>query len=135
VGGRVTTTVVGGIEPCWGSDCAALVRVITAVEVAAGDSRCRVPVAALGTTPALLAAVAAALPTDPLRGRLRVNRERRAVAECFACRRPLSPRERAAGRFTVARLDLPVTPALAAEIAAQSGYRPAWGIAPAAPSA
>lgn len=135
VGGSASVTVAGGIEPCWGGDCGALVRVATTVAVTACASVCRIPVAALGTAPALFAAVAAALPADPLRGRLRVNRERRAVCACFACGRPLVPRDRPTGHFTAARFDLILTPALAAEIAAQPGHVPAWSLFPVAPSA
>ena len=133
VGSVADVTVEGAVASCWGTDCRALARVIAAVELTAGGSRCGVPLAVLGDAPALLAAVAAALPPDPLRGRLRIVRTG-AVSGCFACDRSLTPRTGRAGRFVAARFALPITTTLAAEIAAQPGHAPAWGIAAVAPS-
>jgi competence protein CoiA len=130
-----TATVEGGVAHCWGPECGAFARVIAGVDLAAGESSCRLPVTALGKTPTLLAAVAAALPVDPLRGPLRVRRDGRMATGCFACGRPLIPSSARAGRFSAARLLLTVSPRLAAEIAAQPGYTPAWGFAAVAPRA
>ncbi len=125
--------VAGAVARCWGADCGALARVVTAVELTAGGSACHVPVLDLSAAPNLLRAVTSVLPRDPLRGRIRVGRDGQAVGGCFACDRPLTPRPGSAGRFVVARVALTVTPALAAEIAAAPGYAPAWGITTVAP--
>ncbi len=128
-------TVAGGIARCWGEACGAHVRMVTGVAMTAGNSRCDVPLAGLGGMPALFAAVVAALPADPLGGRLRVTRDGRAVSGCFACDRPLTPRPGPAGRFVAARSVMPITPVLAVELATQPGHAPAWGLLPAAPVA
>ncbi len=131
-GTSAEATVAGGIASCWGAGCRALARIVMGVEIVAGESRCAVPLAQLGTAPAILAAVVAALPADPLRGRIRVARSTGAAAAgCFACDRPLTAGR--AGRFTVARFTLSITPAIAAELASTPGYAPAWGLVPIAP--
>ena len=127
VGTTAEAIVAGSVARCWGADCGALVRVVTAVDLTAGGSRCHLPVGDLGATPALLA-VTSGLPADPLRGRLRMGRDGSVAARCFACDRPLTPRPGSVGRFVVARVALTVTPVLVAEIVAAPGYAPAWGI-------
>ena len=127
-GTAAEVTVAGSVARCWGAECGALARVVTAVELTAGGSSCHLPVGELGAAPTLLGAVTSGLPVDPLRGRLRVGRDGNVAARCFACDRPLTPRPGSAGRFVVARVALTVTPALAAEIVAAPGYAPAWGI-------
>lgn len=134
VGSMAEVNVAGAVVPCWGPECCAVAKIVTAVELTAGGSNCTVPLALLGDAPALFAAVAAALPADPLRGRLRLTRTaRRAVSGCFACDRPLTARPGRAGHFIVARFSLTVTPALARELAAQPGYAPTWSLSPVAP--
>ena len=130
-GVTAAVTVFGGVAPCWGSDCGALSRGVTGVEVAFAASTARLDLAAFGDHLALLAPL---LPPDPIRGRIRRRPDATAVAGCFRCDRPLTRFGRAS-RFVVATGSLTVTAEWAALIAAQPGYRPAWGIAPAAASA
>jgi len=134
-GSTAAATVAGGIARCWGNGCGAVARIVTGVEFRAGESVCRMAVADLAAAPALFAAVVAALPPDRARGQLRVTPGKAIVAECFACRRPLTPMRAAAGRFTAATFVLNLTPAHAAALAAQPGHAPVWSLVPLAPSA
>lgn len=130
-GVTAAVTVSGGVAPCWGSDCGALSRGVTAVEVAFAASTATLDLAAFGDHVPLLAPL---LPPDRSRGRIRRRADGTAVAGCFRCDRPLTRFGRGS-RFVVAAGPLAVTPEWAALIAAQPGFRPAWGIAPAAASA
>lgn len=132
--GAVANASVGGaVTTCWGAGCGALARVVDEVVLVLGGSVCTIPLAAFGADPAVLAAVVAALPVDPLRGRIRVRRsDGAAVAGCFRCDRPLTPRPGSTGRSRLAAFALTITPAWAALIAAQSGYAAVWSIVPVA---
>jgi hypothetical protein len=130
-GETAAVTVWGGVAPCWGRDCGALSRGVTSVEVAFAASIATLDRAALGEHLALLTAL---LPPDRSRGRVRRRADGTAVAGCFRCDRPLTHFGKAS-RYVVAAGPLAVTRDWAALIAAQPGYRPAWGIAPAAVSA
>jgi hypothetical protein len=132
--GAVANASVGGaVTTCWGAGCGALARVVDEVVLVLGGSVCTIPLAAFGADPAVLAAVVAALPVDPLRGRIRVRRsDGAAVVGCFRCDRPLTPRPGSAGRSRLAAFALTITPAWAALIAAQSGYAAVWSIVPVA---
>ena len=130
-GAVAAVTVVGGVAPCWGSDCGALSRAVTAVEVAFAASTATLDLAAFGGHLPLLVPL---LPPDRTLGRVRRRADGMALAGCFHCDRPLT-RCGPASRFTIAAGPLAVTAEWAALIAAQPGYRPAWGIAAAAASA
>ena len=124
-------TVWGGVAPCWGSDCGALNRGVTGVEVGFAASVAMLDLAVFGDRLGLLTPL---LPPDRSRGRIRRRADGAAVPGCFRCDRPLTRFGRAS-RYVVVAGPLVVTAEWAALIAAQSGYRPAWGIAPAAASA
>lgn len=129
-GVTAAVTVCGGVAPCWGSGCGALSRGVTSVEVAFAGSTATLDLTAVAD-PGLLAPL---LPPDRTRGRIRRRADGATVTGCLRCDRPLTRFGRAS-RFVVAAGPLVVTPEWAALIAAQPGYRPAWGIAPAPASA
>jgi hypothetical protein len=127
-GSTATVSVSGAIATCWGSDCGALTRVATSVAIVHGGSSCRVEVADLGGHPTVIAALAAVLPADPLRGRIRVRRATGiAVTGCFRCDRPVEAATRAS-RTVLATVMLPISREWAAMIAEQSGYAPVWSV-------
>ncbi len=130
-GTTAAMTVRGGVATCWGSDCGALSRGVTAAEIVGAGSTATLDLAAFGDCMHLLTPL---LPPDPLRGRIRRSRDGTAATGCFRCDRPLTRFGRGSG-FVVASGRLPITPDWAALIAAQPDYRPAWGIAPVAASA
>jgi len=125
-------TIEGAIATCWGRDCGALTRVVTGVAIVHGGSACVVEVAALGAHPTVLAALARLLPSDPVRGRIRVRHATgTAVTGCFRCDRPVDAAARAS-RAVLAVAVVPITSEWAAMIAGQPGYAPVWGVVPVA---
>ncbi len=130
-GATAKLVVHGGVTTCWGSDCGALSRGVTGVEVTAAASHAVIELATFADHIHLLAPH---LPPDPLRGRVRRRHDGTAVTGCFRCDRPLTRFERRA-QFTIVSRSFVLTADWAALIAAQPGYAPAWGFAAVAPHA
>lgn len=132
-GATASISVTGAVATCWGKDCGALTRVVTGLVIVHGGSSCRVGVADLGDDPAVLAALPALLPADPLRGRIRVRRTTgTAVTGCFRCDRPVEAAARV-DRTVIATVAVAITPEWSAMIAAQPNYTPVWSVVPVAP--
>jgi hypothetical protein len=87
-GATAKLVVHGGVTTCWGSDCGALSRGVTGVEVTAAASHAAIELAAFADHIHLLAPH---LPPDPLRGSIRRRHDGTAVTGCFRCDRPLPP--------------------------------------------